>query len=245
MKDTGKRGLVIGLMAMTVAVTTFLISEMNAKEPEKVKFSALPEKTSAEVTYVTSTLTKVTTSKRTTAAVTTEKATETATEPLMVNINTAGVDELCSLDGIGESKAAAVIAYRAEHGMFHSIEEIVNVSGIGEDTFQAIRGHIYVDDPTYPTTETVAETAEASTAAETELSTEHKPTLEELAPIDINKADAEELMLLPHVDEEVAEAIIRLREDIGGYSHPYELLYIDKLTQKQVAEIVVFVTVGQ
>jgi DNA uptake protein ComE-like DNA-binding protein len=71
------------------------------------------------------------------------------------------------------------------------------------------------------------------------------PKLEDVVPININEADEELLMLLPYVDEETAEAIIRLREDIGGYSHPYELLYIDNLTQKQVAEIVGFVTVGQ
>ncbi|MBQ9897827.1 MAG: helix-hairpin-helix domain-containing protein [Ruminococcus sp.] len=88
-------------------------------------------------------------------------------------------------------------------------------------------------------------TAPVTAESETEPVTEHVPTLEEAAPININTATAEELMLLPHVDEETAEHIIRLREEIGGYSHVYELLYIDELEQKEVAEIVNFVTVGQ
>ncbi len=87
--------------------------------------------------------------------------------------------------------------------------------------------------------------APETTEPETEFVTEHVPTLEEVAPININTATAEELMLLPHVDEATAEHIIRLREEIGGYSHVYELLYIDELEQKEVAEIVNFVTVGQ
>lgn len=102
------------------------------------------------------------------------------------------------------------------------------------------------------TTEAVT-TATAETAVLTtteaeppnEPETEHVLTLEEAAPININTADIGTLMLLPHVDEEIAWRIIELREAIGGYSHVYELLYIDELEQKEVSEIVDFVTVGQ
>ena len=85
----------------------------------------------------------------------------------------------------------------------------------------------------------------AESSSETAAETTHTLTLEEAAPININTADTAELTLLPHVDAEIAEKIIELREKIGGYKNSYELLYIDELTQKQVAEIVKFVTVGQ
>lgn len=52
-------------------------------------------------------------------------------------------------------------------------------------------------------------------------------------------------MLLPHVTEEIAGKIIDLRTRIGGFSHPYELLYVEELQQNEVAEIVEFVTVGE
>ena len=62
----------------------------------------------------------------------------------LVNINTATLDELMSLSGVGESKAKAIISYREENGNFKSIEEIKNVSGIGDALFDKIRGEITV-----------------------------------------------------------------------------------------------------
>ncbi len=59
-----------------------------------------------------------------------------------VNINTADADTLTSLNGIGEAKAAAIVAYREEHGSFQSLEEIMEVSGIGEGTYDKIKDNI-------------------------------------------------------------------------------------------------------
>lgn len=65
-------------------------------------------------------------------------------EAFLVNINTASSKELQTLPGIGEAKADAIIAYREEHGDFDDISRIMNVSGIGEGTFENIREHITV-----------------------------------------------------------------------------------------------------
>ena len=50
----------------------------------------------------------------------------------LVNINTADVDTLSELPGLGPKKAEAIVAYRERNGEFRSIEELVNVKGIGE-----------------------------------------------------------------------------------------------------------------
>ena len=63
----------------------------------------------------------------------------------LVNLNTADVDALCTLTGIGESRAQDIIAYREAHGSFQSVEEIMNVSGIKETTFQKIKDKIVVE----------------------------------------------------------------------------------------------------
>lgn len=61
-----------------------------------------------------------------------------------VNINTADIAQLCTLSGIGESRARDIIAYREANGGFQSPEEIMNVSGIKEATFQKIKDEIAV-----------------------------------------------------------------------------------------------------
>lgn len=59
-----------------------------------------------------------------------------------VSLNDGSKTELESLPGIGASKAEAIIIYRTEHGKFQSIEEIKNVSGIGEATFAKIKQYL-------------------------------------------------------------------------------------------------------
>ena len=61
-----------------------------------------------------------------------------------VNINTAGKDELMTLPGIGASRADAILEYREQHGGFEDIEEIMQVPGIKEHSFEKLRENIKV-----------------------------------------------------------------------------------------------------
>jgi len=61
-----------------------------------------------------------------------------------VNINTATLDELDTLPGIGPTAAQAILDYRLQHGPFQVIQEIQNVPGIGPATFTAIQNYISV-----------------------------------------------------------------------------------------------------
>ncbi|MBQ8281749.1 MAG: helix-hairpin-helix domain-containing protein [Lachnospiraceae bacterium] len=63
-----------------------------------------------------------------------------------VNINLADIDTLTSLPGIGNTKAEAIVSYREENGKFASKEEILNVNGIGESTYDKIKDLITVSD---------------------------------------------------------------------------------------------------
>ncbi len=65
-----------------------------------------------------------------------------ASAPVIVNINTAGVEELMTLNGIGEKRARDIIEFRESRGAFASPEDIMKVSGIGEKTFQKNRARI-------------------------------------------------------------------------------------------------------
>lgn len=62
----------------------------------------------------------------------------------LVNINTAGLDELDELPGVGPSTAQAIIDEREQGGPFTSIEDIMRVSGIGEKKFEKLKSSIRI-----------------------------------------------------------------------------------------------------
>ncbi|MCW8889875.1 MAG: helix-hairpin-helix domain-containing protein [Sedimenticola sp.] len=62
-----------------------------------------------------------------------------------VNINSATAEEIATeLKGVGESKAAAIVAYRLEHGLFKTADDLVMVKGIGQKTVEANRENILI-----------------------------------------------------------------------------------------------------
>ncbi|TYO73218.1 hypothetical protein DQ398_002148 [Rossellomorea marisflavi] len=65
-------------------------------------------------------------------------------EAVLVNINSATSEEIQTLPGIGPSKAAAFIQYREENGPYRSVDDIKNISGIGEKTFERLKELITV-----------------------------------------------------------------------------------------------------
>lgn len=61
-----------------------------------------------------------------------------------ISINIASIDELQTLSGIGASKAKAIVDYRNTNGPFSRIEDVMNVSGIGEAVFAKIKDYITI-----------------------------------------------------------------------------------------------------
>lgn len=62
----------------------------------------------------------------------------------LININTATLDELTTLTKVGKAKAQSIIDYRSENGFFQSIEELLNVPGIGEGIYNEIKDSITI-----------------------------------------------------------------------------------------------------
>ena len=69
---------------------------------------------------------------------------ESQSSSSLVNINTADETTLTTLSGIGPSKAKAILTYRDENGLFQSIDEIKDVTGIGDQTFENLKDFISI-----------------------------------------------------------------------------------------------------
>ena len=73
-----------------------------------------------------------------------ESSNETTNTTTKVNINTATLKDLITLNGIGESKAQAILEYRTKNGNFKTLEDLKKVSGIGEAAYEKIKDNIRI-----------------------------------------------------------------------------------------------------
>lgn len=138
-KKVNKLDLVLSVIAILAiaAIGTFLLHMQNADDsaimqPERVISDETTDETTGETTDETGD----------NEANKTEPDKAPASQ--MININTAPKEELMLLKGIGEKKAESIIAYR-EQTPFQKPEDITNVSGIGEKTYEAIADSICVN----------------------------------------------------------------------------------------------------
>lgn len=130
-----------------------------------------------------------------------------------VDINAASEAELETLPGIGPSKAAAIVQYRADHGPFKTVDELDNVSGIGPSTMASLRDQVTVgkgDGKAAPAGDG-AKTSAASTGAPAKSGGG-------ACPVNINKADAGQLTTMPGIGASKAAAIVQHRTDSGPFA---------------------------
>lgn len=73
-----------------------------------------------------------------------DKGGQTSAKDGKINLNTATSEELQTISGIGAKRAEDIIAYRESHGGFQSVDDLKNVSGIGDKTLDKIRESLYV-----------------------------------------------------------------------------------------------------
>ena len=148
-----------------------------------------------------------------------------------VNINTASEAELDTLPGIGPSKAAAIVAYRTEHGPFASISDLSKVQGIGNKTVSKLSSHISVGDGDA--------TAAASTATKSTAPTTKVETAATSNPnaINVNTASASELTKLNGVGPATAKKIITYRETNGPFATCDQLQSVKGIGAKTVQKL--------
>ena len=141
-----------------------------------------------------------------------------------VDVNTATLQELDALPGIGAAKAEAIVQWRALHGPCTDPAELGEVPGLGAATLAALSGRVRcgrVDD----------------------IEREPDPPLEATAPValpgavNVNRATAEQLLALPGMVRARAEAIVADRDRNGPFASCAELVRVAGIGPATVANL--------
>ena len=137
MKKSGSWGFVV-IVALFAGFLAGILAGRSI-QADRVEISPLLQQAEATVSEKDASISA--------GSITQESPAQIGTVPVnMVNINTASLEELDKLPGIGPSIAQQIIDYRMEHGAFNNIYELINISGIGEKKLAAILDYITVED---------------------------------------------------------------------------------------------------
>ncbi len=150
-----------------------------------------------------------------------------------IDLNIATFENLIIIDAISPDIAESIIEYRNANGDFTSIDQLIEVYGIGTATLDKIKQYFYVSTPDV-TTVTTTFSSVCTTVAVTSVFSQK---------IELNAGTLEDFLTIPIITEEQARAIVELRDKIHYFSHYYELLYAEGFDEQLVAQMYDYVYV--
>lgn len=138
MKSDKRQTLVlIGISLIVIAGVLIFVAVSQPKIYEQDESTLLSNQTSRTDTSI-----YIETQYAQTTNVNSSSASEYVNYP--VNINTATVQELCTINGIGEKRAEAIVQYRQQIGGYTSVEQIKNIQGIGDSIYAQVSPYLTV-----------------------------------------------------------------------------------------------------
>jgi comEA protein len=155
-----------------------------------------------------------------------------------LDLNQATLQELDRLPGIGPQKAQLIIEYREAHGGFKAVEELLNVSGIGEKTYSALRQYVRIGgpgvsealpqrpEPPVPSRSAPGQPGAANAGGQVKPEAVLTPA-STLKTVNINTASLEELKSLEQIGEVLARRIIEYRQLHGPFRSPEDIMKVD------------------
>ncbi len=231
MTDKFWRIFVIGGVILTAAlalVTFFATQPKDELRTVRIQAAAeqeMPPQTTADTeTTVSAVLHETTTELRTQESFCAE--TTIITTMPDTDLNTADPAALMRVSGIGSVLAERIVGYRAALGGFTRRSQLTEIEGIGEELAARILEAFHIEGelpPAVPAVTAPPQSAEPEPAA---------GTTEAPAPgyYELNHVTREELLTIPGIDEEKADAILSLREELGGFLSINELWIIESLS---------------
>jgi competence ComEA-like helix-hairpin-helix protein len=172
-----------------------------------------------------------------------------------LDLNRADRAQLLQLNGLGEVRVASIIEYRDAHHGFRSVDELLNIKGIGPLTLEKLRPFVYVEPPDadeeneqpndlpLPPAKAVTKPA-AKPAMGNPAAAGGKKADDLKGLIDVNRASAEELQRLPRVGAKTAEKIIAAR-NVKPFEKVDDLRRVSGIGVKTLDGLRPFVTVGK
>lgn len=143
--------------------------------------------------------------------------------------------ELARLPGIGPALAGRIVADRDAHGGFRVPDDLLRVSGIGTSTLERIRPLLDLSDP--PMARNTTRPGEASQDAEL------RAGRDPVRPIDVNRASATELEVLPGVGTVLAGRIVEIRNQKRGFARVEDLREVPGIGEATLQRLRPFVRV--
>ena len=166
-----------------------------------------------------------------------------------IDINKADLQQLCAIDGVGESTAQRILDYRSSVGVISSLDMLLNVEGIGKKTLSKLENYLYVADSdkaeTTTSAATTVKTSKVTTASKSEkvTTTPLVTSAKQLSQVNINTADAVEISNALLISIERAQKIVDTREKIGGYVTKPEVLLSQAISQSEFVELEKYITI--
>ncbi len=171
---------------------------------------------------------------------TAEKNDSSDTIEYPLDLNTATVEELCSINGIGEVTAEKITAYAVNVG-FVTVDELADIDGVGEKKAELLKKYVTVKKKEEKSEKAAALTAENTLEQVTEQTAAEAAASQLSKLININTASKEELMELDGVGEIIAERIIEYRSN-RTFENVEELTNVKGIGEKKMESIRPYVT---
>lgn len=152
------------------------------------------------------------------------------------NLNTADAAALKRVRGIGDSLADAILAYRDAHGGFQRRAELLEIDGVGAVLAARILEEFDIPGELPPEEPQNEPEQQQLPEQETEqpVESEPEPAEERFA---LNAVTREELLRIPDMTEALADGILQMRDQLGGYDSIYELMLVSGVTERYFHDV--------